>query len=831
MRQWELASGRCLRVLEGHTAAVWSVAWSPDGQQALSGSADKTVRQWDLASGRCLRVLEGHTAGVLSVAWSPDGQQALSGSGDKTVRQWDLASGRCLRVLDGHTESILGVMWSLDGQRSFSAAADGVMRVWSVESLPATSETTPSASASLEQLQYTNAKVLVVGESGAGKTGLTERLAHDSFTPSYSTSGTWSTQWQMQDLPPEPGWEREVWLWDFGGQADQRLVHQLYVDKTALILLVFSADRDAIIPGLREWQQALARSVSEATPTYLVAGRIDVGLRFDREKVRAFAQRHGYRYFETSALDSRGCPELRQAIQAGIPWTQLERRTSPAIWKLLKDEILRLRDEGMALFTFKELREALRQRLPAEAKFTNAELETVVGLLDGPGVVKELSFGTFILLRPEWINAYAQAVIRTLRADANNLGCLPVQSIAAGKLIFQTMQAGGEIVKEQRLGLREEPIVLQAMEQMLIERKLCLRQEGNLVFPSYCGLEKPMGPVPLKYFISYVFGGFLDDIYATLVVKLAYCRAFRLKELWRDAADFQTLADLQTMGVKLLREDDGRGRLLVHFGRNVTPQEQVIFANYIHEHLLERATETQRLRFYVCPYCDQPVRDSELAMQLLKERGKEAQIRCQRCDKFVALWDALEEHFASAEVRMRVTQLQQQERFELDARRKGQMLVHEVAARINSANQKCLEIPGSEDEGLDMEVEFTDDEGRGTGKRVFLQLKAGNSHLERRASDGAEIFRIKKASWVDYWMKQDCPVLLVIGTFPEEADELRGQGKERFADVRWMEISELLRRETMRGTWPVRQIIFDGERLDALSVRRLRDRVLHRAAP
>ena len=69
----------------------------------------------------------------------------------------------------------------------------------------------------------------------------------ETFTPSYSTSGTWSTQLLMQDLPLEPGWEREVWLWDFGGQADQRLIHQLYMEKAALILLVFNADRDVVL--------------------------------------------------------------------------------------------------------------------------------------------------------------------------------------------------------------------------------------------------------------------------------------------------------------------------------------------------------------------------------------------------------------------------------------------------------------------------------------------------------------------------------------------------------------------------------------------------------
>jgi hypothetical protein len=635
----------------------------------------------------------------------------------------------------------------------------------------------------------------------------------------------------MRDLPPAPGWEREVWLWDFGGQADQRLIHQLYLDKTALILLVFNADRDAVLPGLREWQQALARSVPDSARTFLVAGRIDVGFRFDREKVRAFACQHGYEYFETSAKDGRGCADLRRAVQSGVPWEQLEKRTSPATWKLLKDDILKLRDEGHALFTFKELREALRQRLPAEADFTDTDLDTVIGLLDGPGVVKELSFGTYILLRPEWINAYAQAVIRTLRAEAKNLGCLPVRSIAEGNLIFQTTQAGGDVVEEKRLGARDEPIVLQAMEQMLLERKLCLRQEGNLVFPSYCGIEKPVGPVPPKYFISYTFGGFLDDIYSTLVVKLVYCGAFNLKELWRDAADFETLADKWTMGLKLLRTDDGRGTLLVHFGRDVTPQEQVIFANYIHGHLVEKATGPQRERHFVCPHCDTPVANREVAMRKLEDYGKKARIICVDCERHVPLWDALEESFASDEVKRQVVLLQKREQFELDARRKGQMLVHEVAARINSANQKCMEIPGSEDEGLDMEVEFTDDDGRGTGKRLFLQLKAGNSHLERRKRDGAEIFKIKKQSWVDYWLKQDSPVLLVIGTLPAEADGPRGGSSDRFADIRWMEISDLLRDESKGGTRPVKQIVFKGERLDTMSVRGWRDKALRRQLP
>ena len=70
----------------------------------------------------------------------------------------------------------------------------------------------------------------------------------------------------------------------------------------------------------------------------------------------------------------------------------------------------------------------MRPRLNAESELTNAILETVIGLLDGPGAVKELDYGTYILLQPEWINTYAQAVIRTLRQDPTELGCLPLRT-------------------------------------------------------------------------------------------------------------------------------------------------------------------------------------------------------------------------------------------------------------------------------------------------------------------------------------------------------------------------------------------------------------------
>jgi WD40 repeat protein len=77
-----------IRRFEGHSAQIYSVAFSPDGKLAISGSSDTTAIIWDVSTGTEINRLTGDTDAVLSVAFSPDGKTVLTGSADKSVRQW-----------------------------------------------------------------------------------------------------------------------------------------------------------------------------------------------------------------------------------------------------------------------------------------------------------------------------------------------------------------------------------------------------------------------------------------------------------------------------------------------------------------------------------------------------------------------------------------------------------------------------------------------------------------------------------------------------------------------------------------------------------------------
>ena len=80
--------------------------------------------------------------------------------------------------------------------------------------------------------------------------------------------------------------------------------------------------------------------------------------------------------------------------------------------------------------------------------------------------------------------------------------------------------------------------------------------------------------------------------------------------------------------------------------------------------------------------------------------------------------------------------------------------------------------------GIDGEIEFKNDKGEASGRRVYLQLKSGDSYLRTRKSDGTEIFRIKNPRHAEYWQAHEYPVMLVIRTSDGE--------------ICWMNVTEYL---------------------------------------
>jgi WD40 repeat protein len=103
------------------------------------------------------------------------------------VKLWNVETGNCLCTLLGHESLVKGVAWGADQRHALSGDFMGQIRVWDLSD-PLTAAQAPAHPSQFsalisEQVQYTNAKVLLVGESGAGKTGLSKVLPENRGGP------------------------------------------------------------------------------------------------------------------------------------------------------------------------------------------------------------------------------------------------------------------------------------------------------------------------------------------------------------------------------------------------------------------------------------------------------------------------------------------------------------------------------------------------------------------------------------------------------------------------------------------------------------------------
>jgi len=119
-------------ITEGHDEIVWGVDTTPT--TLFSASADKTIRAWDIASRRCVQVLEEHTRPVLCLAVCVKHDKLFSGSYDCTVRVWNLSTYRRITYLPGHTDAVRALQVYND-TTLYTASYDHTIRAYDIESL------------------------------------------------------------------------------------------------------------------------------------------------------------------------------------------------------------------------------------------------------------------------------------------------------------------------------------------------------------------------------------------------------------------------------------------------------------------------------------------------------------------------------------------------------------------------------------------------------------------------------------------------------------------------------------------------------------------------
>lgn len=683
---WSVVTGTIIHKLFGHTEPIKSLTWSVDGRVLTSLSLDDTIRRWNVDTGIQINTVENVPSSSVN-EWSPDGKTLASSFPDHTIRLWDTETGHQIYTLEGHTGPISYLSFSSDGKRltsfSFSTnqVSQGTIRVWEwnttswrlisvtpnipelsyiafhseqpIFAAPDIDSTNiliwgrDNAKYSGEQLleeaiYYANAKVVLVGDSGVGKSGLGLVLSGKNFELTESTHGRhiWTLQEKKIYRDGLCVEVREILLWDLAGQPGYRLIHQLHLNEVTIALVVFDARSETDpFAGVHHWDRALRQAQCLQQPSISLSRKFLVAARTDRggagvssKRIELLMQDLGFHsYFETSAKEGIQIKELRMAIESSIAWEELPKVSSTQLFQVMKNFLIEEKKGGRLLETADTLYRLflVSKNAPAKTDELRSQFDTCIGRLESAGLIKRLSFGNLVLLQPELLDAYASALVNAVRDEPDGLGSIMEEQVRTGNF---------RMPADERLADREqEKLLLITMAEDLLQRELVLREEPYLVFPAQSTRMPPDLTEPEEKSVIFTFDGPINNIYATLAVRLANSSIFKKKDLWRNAVIY-TASVGGECGIFLQTNGDGHGELSLFFSNTANEQTRFHFEEYIQLHLQRKAIpdSIKRKRIFSCDMCNTMITD-----QMVKKRTERGftSLNCPVCGAEINLLD------------------------------------------------------------------------------------------------------------------------------------------------------------------------------------------------
>ena len=255
------------------------------------------------------------------------------------------------------------------------------------------------------------AKLILVGRGGVGKTCLVNRLVHGTYNPEEKkTDGIAITPWPLRVGKDDV----RLNIWDFGGQEIMHATHQFFLTKRSLYMLVLNAREGEQDANVEYWLR-LVESFGGDSPVLVAINKVaDHPFDLNRRGLQAkFPAIRGF--VQTDCKTKLGLEELRQAILRETDLLEHLRDPFPASWFTVKDTLANLpKNEGTNFIPFTRYQQLCAEQGVAEA----TSQEMLVGFLHDLGIVVNFRDNPRLsdtqVLDPEWVT---NGIYKILNAD------------------------------------------------------------------------------------------------------------------------------------------------------------------------------------------------------------------------------------------------------------------------------------------------------------------------------------------------------------------------------------------------------------------------------
>lgn len=595
-----------------------------------------------LAMDRAITEVDAHYGTITGISFAAKNKIIVTKACDQRVKLWDAKTLTCLGTFDESITSNIDHDLSYNIKKGYLITRfneNRGVRIWKINA------NNLFANAQQEEtVRYTTAKIVLVGDSGVGKTGLGWRLSQGEFKEHSSTHG--QQFWVVNDLGQirEDGTECEAVLWDLAGQPDYRLVHSLFLDKVNLGLILFDPTaRQTAMSSPLYWLKQLRKNQEIPCETILVGSRIDRGTAtLTTEDLASFCEQQHITggYIGTSAKSNEGIELLITRLKGMIPWESILTTVTTSTFKKIKAFVLKLKEDTQRKFSlvnFQELEREIRT-LDLQFNFTQVELAAAVKNLENHGyitIIENSKLEEFVLLYPDLIINLASSFILEARRNPKGLGVLEESKLLNGEYSFSELNGLNDLEKET---------IIDATISLFVKNAICFRQHFNeesfFVFPSLINERRPITEEDaITEDASYTITGAVENVYASLVVLLGYTNTFTRNNQWQNQAEY-TVGEGERCGFKQSISRDGEVELTLYHIKDVTSQNKQIFQGLFERFLIRRDITIKKYEPIFCGECNEQVDRQAVTRQL--RRGK-INMHCSDCGGLLDLSSAEEE--------------------------------------------------------------------------------------------------------------------------------------------------------------------------------------------